>query len=90
AVLEQLQIDARYAQYEERQRRDAESLRRSEAQPLPPDIDYSALSGLSGELREKLDAARPSNLGQASRIEGMTPAALTLILIHSKRKRDAA
>ncbi|MEM6439017.1 MAG: tRNA uridine-5-carboxymethylaminomethyl(34) synthesis enzyme MnmG [Pseudomonadota bacterium] len=90
AILEQLQIDARYAQYEERQRRDAESLRRSEAQPLPPDIDYSALSGLSGELREKLDAARPSNLGQASRIEGMTPAGLTLILIHSKRKRDAA
>jgi tRNA uridine 5-carboxymethylaminomethyl modification enzyme len=76
----QLKCDALYAQYVERQARDAESLRRDEGQRIPDDFDFESLSGLSNELKQKLSRSRPETLGQAGRVEGMTPAALTLIL----------
>ena len=90
AVREQLKRDALYAQYIERQRQDVESLRRDAAHAIPLDFDYSELIGLSIELKEKLTAARPETLGQAGRVEGMTPAALFLILAklrQAERKR---
>lgn len=89
-IREQLKRDALYAQYSERQARDAERLKRDEAHPIPMDFDYDNLTGLSNELRQKLSLARPETLGQAGRVEGATPAALTLILAHlrkSERKR---
>jgi len=91
-IQEQVSKDALYANYVTRQSGDAEALKRDENLKIPHDFDYLALGGLSNELKEKLRAARPDNLGQASRIEGMTPAALTLILAKLRsvsRKRSA-
>ena len=89
----QLQIkrDALYANYIERQKRDVEALKKDEAQAIPADFDYRALSGLSNELRQKLIAVRPATLGQAGRVEGVTPAALTLILakLRQNQRRSA-
>ncbi|WP_295044853.1 tRNA uridine-5-carboxymethylaminomethyl(34) synthesis enzyme MnmG [uncultured Paracoccus sp.] len=79
-TLQQLKNDALYHQYTDRQARDAELLRNDEAIPLPLDFDYGQLSGLSGELSAKLMATKPQTLAAAARIEGMTPAALTLLL----------
>ncbi|MCG6884540.1 MAG: tRNA uridine-5-carboxymethylaminomethyl(34) synthesis enzyme MnmG [Silicimonas sp.] len=76
----QLKRDALYSQYVSRQKRDVESLRRDEAHKIPQDFDFDGLTGLSNELKQKLSAARPETLGQAGRVEGVTPAALTLIL----------
>lgn len=89
-TFQQLANDALYDQYADRQKRDAELLRLDEAIELPADLDYGSIAGLSGELRGKLSVAKPSTLAAAARIEGMTPAALTLILAMSrggKRKR---
>ncbi|MDP4034407.1 MAG: tRNA uridine-5-carboxymethylaminomethyl(34) synthesis enzyme MnmG [Pseudorhodobacter sp.] len=85
----QIQIwrDALYAQFSVRQTADAEALRRDELLEIPHDFDFAALSGLSAELAAKLKAVRPANLLQASRIEGMTPAALMLIHARVRRKR---
>ncbi|WP_111733059.1 tRNA uridine-5-carboxymethylaminomethyl(34) synthesis enzyme MnmG [Roseovarius amoyensis] len=83
----QVERDALYANYIERQNRDAEMLKRDEAQEIPADFDFGALDGLSHELKAKLTAARPTNLAQAGRIDGMTPAALTLILIRLRQSR---
>jgi tRNA uridine 5-carboxymethylaminomethyl modification enzyme len=80
-ALEQVAREERYAPYIARQSLDIARTRRDEAIHLPERIDYRAISGLSGELREKLSNVRPETLAQASRIEGMTPAALTLILM---------
>ena len=87
----QIKRDATYAHYIERQKRDVEALRRDEARAIPQGIDYGALGGLSNEMVAKLNAARPETLAQASRIEGMTPAALTLILaaIRKEERRTA-
>ncbi len=79
-VRSQVKKDATYAGYLERQARDVAALHKDEAQPIPGSFDYASLSGLSGELREKLERIRPETLGQAGRVEGMTPAALTLLL----------
>ncbi len=76
----QIEKDATYAGYLQRQERDVAALKRDEALLIPASFDYASLSGLSGELREKLDRIRPETLGQAGRVEGMTPAALTLLL----------
>ena len=76
----QVQADALYSNYTDRQNKDAESLRNDEKTKLPENFEYESLSGLSNELKSKLIAVRPENLGQASRIDGMTPAALSLIL----------
>jgi tRNA uridine 5-carboxymethylaminomethyl modification enzyme len=93
AIAVQIETDAKYAVYLDRQNADIDALRRDEAVRLPDDLDYE-LSGLSNELREKLKRTRPGTLGQASRVEGMTPAALTLLLAETKRRtakgRDAA
>ncbi|WCR10927.1 tRNA uridine-5-carboxymethylaminomethyl(34) synthesis enzyme MnmG [Paracoccus stylophorae] len=79
-TLQQLRNDALYHQYSDRQARDAAVLRADEAIELPSDLDYTSVSGLSSELRVKLAEARPTTLAAASRIEGMTPAALTLLV----------
>ena len=76
----QVAKDALYAKYIERQKREVEALKRDEAKAIPGDFDFSALSGLSNEIKTKLQRVRPETLGQASRIDGMTPAALTLML----------
>ncbi|GGF06533.1 tRNA uridine-5-carboxymethylaminomethyl(34) synthesis enzyme MnmG [Stappia taiwanensis] len=81
----QVAIDALYAVYLKRQSADIEALRRDEALALPADLDYGALRGLSNEARQKLEAVRPETLGQAARIDGVTPAALTLLLAHVRR-----
>jgi tRNA uridine 5-carboxymethylaminomethyl modification enzyme len=76
----QLQREALYARYLDRQRDDVAALRRDEGLSIPDGFDYGALPGLSAELRLKLSQARPATLAQAARIDGMTPAALTLLL----------
>ncbi|MDP5307021.1 tRNA uridine-5-carboxymethylaminomethyl(34) synthesis enzyme MnmG [Paracoccus spongiarum] len=86
-TLQQLKNDALYQQFADRQARDAAILRQDEAIPLPADLDYADLPGLSGELASKLGAARPATLAAASRIEGMTPAALTLLVAVSRSRR---
>jgi len=83
---EQIEIDAKYAVYLDRQTADIESLRKDDAVGVPLDLDYARMASLSTELRDKLLAARPATLGQAGRIEGMTPAALALILAEIKRR----
>jgi tRNA uridine 5-carboxymethylaminomethyl modification enzyme len=89
-VRQQIEIDAGYAGYLDRQASDAEALRREEALALPVDLDYAAIGSLSNEVREKLTLVQPRTLGQAGRIEGMTPGALTALLSHVKRTRVAA
>jgi tRNA uridine 5-carboxymethylaminomethyl modification enzyme len=84
-VREQLEIDALYAGYLERQAYDVEAFKRDEDLRLDPDLDYDRVGGLSTEARTKLAVARPVTLGQASRIEGVTPGALTALLAHVKR-----
>ena len=85
-IAEQLAIDAQYAGYLVRQRHDIQAFRRDEALVLPNDLDYHAIPGLSTEARQKLAAARPMSLGQAARIDGMTPAALTILLTYVKAR----
>jgi len=89
-VAEQVEIDAAYAGYLGRQAADAEALRRDEALVIPADLDFSTVGGLSHEVREKLTAVRPRTLGQAGRIEGVTPGALTALLAHVRRVRPEA
>lgn len=86
AVREQVEIDAGYAGYLDRQHADAEALRREEALQIPDSLDYAAIGGLSHEVREKLLLIQPRTLGQAGRIEGMTPGALTALLSHVKKR----
>ena len=89
AVAEQVQILAKYAGYIDRQADEIEKLRNSENTALPADFDYAAVKGLSNELRQKLEEIRPQTLGQASRIAGMTPAAISLLLIYLKKSASA-
>jgi tRNA uridine 5-carboxymethylaminomethyl modification enzyme len=84
-VREQVEIDAAYAGYLDRQTADAQAFRRDENLGLPADLDYRAVGGLSNEAREKLANVRPLTLGQAGRIEGVTPGALTALLAHVRR-----
>ena len=85
-IAEQIEIDAKYAVYLDRQKRDVASFRREEDALIPPELDYGSMRGLSNELRARLSLVRPATLGQASRIEGMTPAALTLVVAHLPRR----
>ena len=82
----QLQREALYANYIERQQRDIDRLKKDEGYIIPSDFDYAALNGLSNELRSKLNGSRPETLAQASRVDGMTPAALALILAHLRNQ----
>ena len=84
-IARRLEADAKYSVYLDRQDEDIARFRRSESIVIPEDIDYSGISGLSNELRQKFQTIRPNNIGQAGRIEGMTPAALTLVAAHAKR-----
>jgi tRNA uridine 5-carboxymethylaminomethyl modification enzyme len=90
AIARQLEIDARYAVYLERQKADIAAFRRDEALEIPQSLDFSDVGGLSNEVREKLAQVRPRTLGQAARIPGMTPAALTALLGHVHRTGKAA
>jgi tRNA uridine 5-carboxymethylaminomethyl modification enzyme len=84
-VREQIEIDAAYAGYLGRQDADVAAFRRDEGLTLPPALDYAKVGGLSNEVREKLNEVRPITLGQAARIEGVTPGALTALLAHVRR-----
>lgn len=90
AILRQLEREAIYAPYMARQLQEAEQLRRDEDVSLPDVMDYREMPGLSNELRSKLSLIKPRTLGQAGRIEGMTPAALTLILMRARKARLAS
>jgi tRNA uridine 5-carboxymethylaminomethyl modification enzyme len=85
--LTQLEIDAKYDVYLSRQAADIAAFRRDESLELPLEIDYRAVKGLSNEARVKLTAIRPRTIGQAGRIDGLTPAALTLLVGHLSRGR---
>ncbi|MGD8879363.1 MAG: tRNA uridine-5-carboxymethylaminomethyl(34) synthesis enzyme MnmG, partial [Methyloceanibacter sp.] len=89
AIASQLSIDARYAVYVSRQEMDVAAFRKDEAISIPADFAYDGLPGLSNELRQKLSRTRPASLGQAARLDGMTPAALMLLLAHVKKVRSA-
>jgi tRNA uridine 5-carboxymethylaminomethyl modification enzyme len=89
-IVYQLWCDALYAPYMARQNSDIERLKKDESVEIPIDLDYNNVGGLSGELRDKLTRIRPRTLGQASRIEGMTPAALTLLLLRAKQRQNTA
>ncbi len=89
-ISEQLERDAAYLHHIRAQDRDIEALRRDEAIPIPQDLRYQEISGLSNELKDKLMRVRPESLGQAGRIDGMTPAALVLLLAHLRRNGESA
>ncbi|MDH5821802.1 tRNA uridine-5-carboxymethylaminomethyl(34) synthesis enzyme MnmG [Luteimonas sp. RD2P54] len=87
AVAEQLEIEAKYSGYLERQRAEIERQQRHEGTAIPDAFDYAAVRGLSAEVRQKLERVRPQTVGQAQRIPGMTPAAVSLLLVHLERAR---
>ncbi len=87
---QQLEVDARYAAYVERQSADVVALKKDEAARLPAGFEYAGVSGLSNELRQKLERRRPDTLAQAAAIDGMTPAAMLLLRAHAKRAASAA
>ena len=88
-IATQIEIEALYSSYLERQAEDVAALRRDEDLTIPMDLDYSKVGGLSNEVRQKLEAVRPTTLGQAGRIEGVTPGALTALLGFVKRRKKA-
>jgi len=85
AVAEQVEIAAKYSGYLERQSSDIERQRRNEETRIPASFDYAGVSGLSAEVQQKLLKVRPQTIGQAQRISGVTPAAISLLLVHLKR-----
>jgi tRNA uridine 5-carboxymethylaminomethyl modification enzyme len=85
-----LETNARYAGYIERQSSEIQRQQKQQATGIPEDMDYAGVSGLSNEVREMLTRIRPENIGQAARIAGMTPAAISLLLVHLKRLRRSA
>ena len=89
-IAAQVEIDAKYDVYLSRQAADIAAYRRDESLELPDGLDYSQLSGLSNEVRQKLNATRPRTIGQAARMDGITPAALTLLVAHLKRNGRVA
>ncbi len=88
-IRRQIERDALYANYIARQQRDVEAMKRDESHLIPRDFDYFALDGLSTEMKQKLSKAQPENIAQASRVEGVTPAALTLVLAKLRRSLKA-
>ena len=83
----QVEVQAKYAGYIERQEREIAKHAKQESLRLPEDLDYAEVDGLSNEARQRLQVARPVTLGQASRLEGMTPSAVSLLLVHLKKRR---
>ena len=90
ATAERLQVDARYAVYMDRQEAGIAAFKKDEAVAIPATLDFAAISGLSNEIRQKLERHRPATLAQASRIDGITPAALMLVLAHIRKASRAA
>jgi tRNA uridine 5-carboxymethylaminomethyl modification enzyme len=86
AAAEQVEIEAKYSGYIERQQEDVNRLRAYENTIIPDDFDYSQVDGLSNEVKQKLIAARPQTLARASRISGVTPAAISLVLVYLKKR----
>ena len=82
----QIEVRAKYAGYIERQQDEIERQQRNEETRLPDDLDYSQVAGLSHEVRQKLTEARPTTVGQAGRVPGVTPAAISLLLVHLKKR----
>ena len=89
-ISEQIEVDAKYDVYLSRQAADVAAYRRDESFTLPDDLDYAALPGLSNEAKQKLQQNRPRTIGHAGKIDGITPAALTLLVAHVKRGKNAA
>ena len=92
-VIEQVEIELKYQGYIDRQQAEVEKLKSQQALEIPAAINFDDIRGLSNEVKQKLDAVRPQNIGQASRISGVTPAAVSLLLVHLKRRgfnRNAA
>jgi tRNA uridine 5-carboxymethylaminomethyl modification enzyme len=85
SVAEQIEIQVRYAGYLDRQKQDIERRQRNESMSIAKNFDFATVRGLSSEAREKLELVRPDTIGQASRIPGMTPAAMSLLLVHLKK-----
>jgi len=90
AVAEQVEIQAKYSGYIDRQRNEIARHKRNEETKLPDDINYDQVKGLSLEVAEKLKRTRPASIGQAGRISGVTPAAISLLLIHMKKRTHKA
>ena len=90
AVRSQIEIDSKYEGYIARARDEIDRLKRHEEVEVPADFDYASISGLSTELKQKLGAAKPDNLARAARIPGITPAALSILLVHLKKVRASA
>jgi tRNA uridine 5-carboxymethylaminomethyl modification enzyme len=84
-VAEAMDIEASYAVYMKRQAVDIADIKRDEDRVIPADFDYSVLSGLSNELKQKLKRAQPFNIAHAAKVDGMTPAAISLLLVHLRR-----
>ena len=84
-VVEQLEIRHKYEGYIKRQEETARKFAQGEGKTIPEDFDYEGVPGLSGEIREKLQQVRPRSLGQAARISGVTPAALSVLMVYLKR-----
>ena len=89
-VAEQLEIQAKYQGYIDRQQAEIEKQKRSEQTKLSPEMDYAKVTGLSNEVAQKLNEHKPDNIGQASRISGITPAAISLLLVYLKKQGRAA
>ena len=89
-VAEQVEISAKYAGYIDRQKTEVERQLSQERLAIPADMDYAAVRGLSREVQQKLTQQRPETVGQAARIQGVTPAAISLLLVHLKRRGSAA
>jgi tRNA uridine 5-carboxymethylaminomethyl modification enzyme len=90
SVAQQVEIQTRYAGYVDRQQMEIERLRRNEEKAIPEDFQFDNIKGLSAEVQEKLERVRPATIGQASRIQGVTPAAVSLLLVHLKKHRRVA
>ena len=90
AMASQIEIDARYAAYVRRQDEDVAALKRDEAIAIPPGFDFASIRSLSIEIKQKLVAQQPRTLAQAGRIDGMTPAGLTLLLVAVKKHAKTA
>ncbi len=90
AALSQIEIDSKYEGYIARARDEIDRLKRHEEVRVPEDFDYASIAGLSTELKQKLDAAKPDNLARAARIPGITPAALSILLVHLRKARASA
>jgi tRNA uridine 5-carboxymethylaminomethyl modification enzyme len=86
----QVEVRAKYAGYIERQESEVERQRRNEETRLPDDLDYMQVAGLSHEVRQKLSDARPATIGLAGRLPGMTPAAVSILIVHLKKRGHSA